>query len=189
MNRFSRYLDTIARVNDLGERPVWYFYPGMLQDSWDKWWAEFFGRRHACHEGIDICFYNAGQGVRPIFPGAAVPALADGVVLHISKDLLGQSMAVSYAPDPEDNRMLPDGYIPVLVYSHLEPEKGLAPGSRIIKDQIIANIFDTRKKKSKLLSHLHFSCILLPESIPADRLCWSLFADRDIATYVNPVFI
>lgn len=195
MDLFSRYLDSIAEMNNLGDGSAqvrWYFYPGMLQDSPDKWWADF-GFRHASHEGIDICFYNSGKGVRALEPGARIPALDDGVVLNISNDLLGQSIAVSYNPGLSQNSILSKNdsvqLTPILVYSHLEPCPELAQGDRVSKGQRIATIFDTRKKKSKLLSHLHLSCLLIFAGFLSDELDWSLFADRGQVTYINPVFL
>lgn len=183
MKKFSDYLSTVARANGLGNGSLdWLFYTGMLQDSQEKWWADF-GRRHAVHEGIDICFYKSCGKIEALEPGARVPALADGIILNLSSDLLGQSMAVSYDPGH------PGQDTPILVYSHLEPDPGLAPGDRISTGQIIGGTFDARLKKSRLLSHLHISCVLIPSPIEKTALDWSLFSDRGRVTYVNPVFI
>ncbi len=202
MSVFTDYLGDLARANRIDDKNnplTWYFYPGMLQDSWDKWWADW-KIRHACHEGIDICFYSQAGQIKPLPPGTQVPAVAGGTVLNISKDLLGQSIVVSYHPELcgkgagselQPSRPDPSKPItgPVLVYSHTAPVPELSPGDQINKNQIIAGIFDTRTIKSKLLSHLHLSCILIQEPCPADMLSWHLFADRKKVTYVNPVFL
>jgi len=183
MNAFSEYLTHIARANGLGNSIVdWFFYTGMLQDSREKWWADF-GLRHAAHEGIDICFYRTGNAITALPPGARVPAMAGGTLLNISNDLLGKSMAVSL----DSGTAQEDA--PILVYSHLAPSPGLAPGDRIFKNQIIAKTFDARLKKSRLLSHLHISCVLITSPVENTALDWSLFANRDKVTYVNPVFL
>jgi len=188
MKIFSNYLNTIGRANGLGngidapQKDVeWFFYTGMLPESREKWWADF-GRRHAAHEGIDICFYRAGNRIAALVPGARVPALAGGTILNISNDMLGKSMAVSLDSGGA-------GEAPILVYSHLEPAPGLSIGDRIFKGQIIAQTFDARRKKSRLLSHLHLSCVLIPPYVENAALDWSLFANRDKVTYVNPIFL
>lgn len=193
MKIFPNYLNTIARANGLGNTspinssPInsnvdWLFYQGMLQDSQAKWWADF-GVRSAVHEGIDICFYRTCGKTFALDPSARVPALADGIILNISTDLLGQSMAVSFDPGGKEKQTV------ILVYSHLKPDPGLAPGDPIFKDQIIAQTYDARLKKSRLLSHLHISCVLIPPPIDTAKLTWSLFSNRNKVTYVNPVFL
>ncbi len=76
MNKFSDYLETISKVNDLknnlrdemcgemyGEIPEdaikiqWLFHCGMLFSSKDQWWKDF-GLRKSLHEGIDIGFFK-----------------------------------------------------------------------------------------------------------------------------------
>ncbi len=189
MKLFSDYLNTIARANGLGnsdglpaKKVDWLFYTGMLPESREKWWADF-SLRHAAHEGIDICFYRTGSHIAALAPGARVPAMVGGIILNISNDLLGKSMAVSLDSGGAG------ADTPILVYSHLEPAPGLFPGDRISKGQIIANTFDARLKKSRLLSHLHLSCVLIPPPVENTALDWSLFANRNKVTYVNPVFL
>ena len=209
MKLFPEYLSSIARANglgnsvqdpgnppagaDLAREPVtWLFYPGMLQDSFRMWWADF-GVRHACHEGIDICFYRAGPAVSALPPGALVPAVADGRILNITPDLLGTTLAVAYEPDRPDRskqgKNTGSEPRPVLVYSHLVPEPGLSTGALVRKGQIIARTFDARTRQSRLLSHLHLSCILVPETCAGPDLNWDLFADRKRVAHVNPVFL
>ncbi|MEH0019240.1 MAG: hypothetical protein V6Z89_06285 [Desulfobacter sp.] len=194
MKAFPRYLDRIARVNGLtlpegaagnGPEPAgpeWIFYPGMLQDSLDKWWADF-GFRHACHEGIDICFYRTGNRISALAPGAKVPAMFGGTLVNVADDLLGKSMVVSYAPDGGEREAF------VMVYAHLDVDPAMVPGAEIRPGQVIARTFDTRIKKSKLLSHLHLSCIRVPRGLPPGQMNWSLFPDREKVVYINPVFL
>ncbi len=199
MKVFPRYLDQIARVNKLAlentgtdassdkAKITWVFYPGMLQDSPDKWWADF-GRRHATHEGIDICFFRNNSRIPALPPGVSVPAMFDGTVVNVADDLLGKSIVVSYNP-PGFKPSGGNGKNIVMVYSHLEVDGGLTPGTRISRGQIIARTFDTRIKKSKLLSHIHLSCIIVPEGMPPKALNWSLFPDRKQVEYINPIFL
>ena len=203
MKAFTRYLDQIARVNGLAlentgteassdeAKITWLFYPGMLQDSRDKWWADF-GLRHAMHEGIDICFYASNSRISALPPGTRVPAMFDGTLINVADDLLGQSMVVSYSSGFKPPGFQPSGAKEknlVLVYSHLEVDKGLTPGTRIYRDQVIARTFDTRIKNSKLLSHIHLSCMIVPKGVPPLDMNWSLFPDRKQVEYINPVFL
>lgn len=191
MKVFQRYLDLIARTNGLARETgpaeqadvEWRFYPGMLQESCGKWWADF-GTRATCHEGIDICFFRSGpEPAVPLAPGAAVPALFGGTVLNISGDLLGKSVVISLAREAK-------GVGPVvMVYSHLDPLPGIAPGDRIGAGEVIGRTFDTSLKKSRLLPHLHLSCICLPPGVANREMTWSLFADRDRVFHINPVFL
>ena len=189
MEAFEDYLQTLARVNGLVPGPKapleWLFYPGMLQESHSKWWADFGTRARAtCHEGIDICLYRFGTGpICALPPGAKVPAMAKGSVLNISGDLLGSSLVVSCPDAPQK-----DG-IPVMVYAHLDVHPELAIGDDIGAGSIIGQTFDTRTKKSKLLSHLHISCILLPKGLEKTQLNWTLFMDRNRVFHLNPVFL
>lgn len=184
MKRFSQYLDTLARANGLSDGPVlplWQFYPGMLQDSHGMWWADF-GRRSTCHEGVDICFYSLpGTPFSPLAPGAAVPAMFSGRILNITGDLLGQSVVVDLEEKSDDR--------PVMVYSHLDALAGLAPGDLIKRGQIIGHTFDTRTRGSRLLSHLHLSCICLWSAPVHNPLDWTLFTDREKVFHLNPVFL
>jgi len=187
MKAFQRYLRTIALENALIPEPEapleWLFYPGMLQESCSKWWVDF-GIRATCHEGIDICLYRYGQGpIQTLLPGARVPAMATGKVMNISGDLLGSSLVVSLPQAPRE------GGIPVMVYSHLDVHPGLGVGDEIRAGSIIGHTFDTRTKKSKLLSHLHISCICLPQGLARENLTWSLFMDRKRVFHINPVFL
>jgi hypothetical protein len=135
MAHFSQFLEALVRANGLGDNITWLFYPGMLLDSYDKWWDDF-GTLVLAHEGIF-----------PLSPKV------------------------------------------VFVYSHLEIKKEIVPGCRVEKNQIIGRTFDTSKKQSKLLSHLHFSCVELMDKIPLKNLNWDLFPDRGKVNLINPLFI
>jgi len=102
---------------------------------------------------------------------------------YLEQDLLGQSMAVSFSLWPGGNQT------PILVYSHIDPAPGLAPGDKILQGQLIGQTFDARQKKSRLLSHLHLSCVLIAGTINETFLDWTLFSNRDKVTYVNPIFL
>jgi Peptidase family M23 len=182
MKRFTRYLADLARVNGLKEGTQWLFYPGMLQESFDKWWANF-GRRPAAHEGIDICYFRQEKKMTHLADSLLIPAMEDGIVLNQCDDFLGQSLVISHDGFNHFSQRV------VFVYSHLAVEKEIVPGGRVEKGQIIARVFDTGKIGSKLLPHLHLSCVELMEKTPLKDLNWHLFSNRDKIHLINPVFI
>ncbi len=192
MLNFAMYMDAIARANHLTPPcPEWVFYPGMLQDSNSMWWGDF-GTRHACHEGIDICFYKKSDAdIQALMPGARIPAMASGTVLNISKDLMGTSIAVSLDTAETDigDQNTHDTDTPILVYAHIVPEPGIHPGKRIAQGDLFAKTFDARTIQSRLRSHLHISCLLIPAGMKKNELNWRLFADRTRVAYINPVFL
>ncbi len=183
MGRFKAYLEAIARANGLGDGVEWLFYPGMLLESREKWWDDF-RLRHAAHEGIDICFFrNISGHITSLGKKALVPALDHGIILNIVDDFLGQTLVISQG----GNDRVPGNRL--LVYSHLEIDQTLAPGHWVEKGQILAHLFDTRQKGSKLLPHLHLSWGELIRMPPWDCLDWHLFSNREKITLMNPVFI
>ncbi len=183
MDHFSQFLAALARANGLGDKITWHFYPGMLLDSYGKWWDDF-GKRPCAHEGVDICFFKEGKKkITPLAKNANIPAMDKGLILNRCKDFLGESLVIAH------ERIHSGSPKVVFVYSHLEIEKDLVPGCWVEKEQIIARTFDTSKKQSKLLSHLHISCVELMDEIPLDALDWNLFPDREKVNLINPVFI
>ncbi|MCP3941364.1 MAG: hypothetical protein GY710_07760 [Desulfobacteraceae bacterium] len=183
MERFPQYLAAMARANNLENRVQWLFYPGMLQDSSDKWWDDF-GRRTTAHEGIDICFFKENKKkITHLTKWAQIPAMDKGLILNRCEDFLGESLVITHG---KFDRFSPEV---IFVYSHLKIKKDLTPGCWVQKDQIIARIFDTSLKQSKLPPHLHISCIELSKKKTGDDLTWNLFSDRKKVNLINPVFI
>ncbi len=189
MTRFTSYLAYLASANNLGDDIQWLFYPGMLAESTSKWWADF-GDRHASHEGIDLCFYRKRGGtIRHLETGAAVPAWSNGTVLHICKDFLGHTLVV----EPDKKIAGPTRILEV--FSHLDPHKSMAPGTRVKAGQNIARTSDiqpksrTQARRPVLLPHLHLSCIEVPADTPVTSLNWSLFCLRKKVNVLNPVFM
>jgi len=182
MERFARYLVSLAHANGLRGEVSWLFYPGMLQESFDKWWDDF-GTRPTAHEGVDICFFREDKKNCCLAKDALIPAMDKGVILNRCKDFLGESLVIAHdCFNHFSTRVL-------FVYSHLAIEKELLPGCRIEKGQIIAKVFDTSQKRSRLLPHLHLSCIELMGDTRQDALDWNLFSDRKKINLINPIFI
>ena len=183
MAHFSQFLEALVRANGLGDKITWLFYPGMLLDSYGKWWDDF-GKRPCAHEGIDICFFREGsKKITPLAKNANIPAMDKGLILNRCKDFLGESLVIAHEGICSLSPKV------VFVYSHLEIEKTLVPGCQVERDQVIGRTFDTSKKQSKLLSHLHLSCVELMDKVPLADLNWDLFPDRGKVNLINPFFI
>lgn len=209
--QFENFLKSISQINHLplcrsGE---WLFYPGMLFGSSAKWWADW-KTRYTAHEGIDIAFYRTMNGdIGSFNPYIAVPAMADGTILNICDDFLGQSVVIEHGwagctahemCDHEKSTV-------AAVYSHICIEKSLTDryqlpeerlpqnilkaGMAVTKGQIIGRVADTSMKKSGILPHLHISIIEISVNTPFNELNWELFAnpDCDSVRFLNPLWL
>ncbi|MFH2093884.1 MAG: M23 family metallopeptidase [Pseudomonadota bacterium] len=184
MEQFTTYLDTIARINALGNgKPVqWFFYPGMLFLSRAKWWGDF-KTRASDHEGIDITYFKTDTDTLGHFDDSIkVPAIADGVILNICNDFLGQTLVVEYEKDQGSN------YRGIVTYAHVETEPFVKIGVFIQKGTVIARVCKT-VKNPQLPPHLHFSCFQVCCDIASEDLNWNLFSKLNHIHLVNPVFL
>lgn len=184
MTRFFQYLDSIARINKLGNggKVQWHFYSGMLFSSWDKWWADF-GERASAHEGIDITYFKHQSGsINCLNSGTMVPALGNGRIINICSDFLGQTLVV------EHNQTASSEYRLIYTYAHILPDKHLKCDDIIPKDHVIGQIC-APQKTSQPPPHLHFSSFLIPFTIPCSKLDWNLFSKADEIIKINPLFI
>lgn len=180
MKAFTKFLGSLSRLNKLEKKgPVqWYFYPGMLFSTMDKWWGNF-GFRATLHEGIDITYYSDGSGTLCQFNShTRIPALKSGMVLNICDDFLGKSIIIEpfHRHHALDSRIL-------FIYAHIVPLQHIHQGCVVMEDEPIATVSHTRKNP-QLPPHLHFSCIEIPRTIHTSELDWSYFSqDPDIQLY------
>jgi len=184
MNRFSNYLKTISRVNNLenGSKVQWLFHCGMLFSSMDKWWGDF-KFRNCAHEGIDVTYFRTDPGEIQCFgPSVKIPAMDDGKILNICDDYLGQTLVVEHHHSMHFNRRI------IWVYAHITPEKGLRQTDSIQKDDIIARVCDTHKNP-QLPPHLHFSCFEVDPLVQHHHLTWDLFSKKDDVNLIHPLFV
>ena len=92
------------------------------------------------------------------------PVMQDGVVQAIFLDYLGKAMIIEHeTPESENKRFLS-------VYAHTQPRAKIKIGMMVKEGDIIATLADTRKSKSKIIPHLHFSLGLPSSSLPMTRL-------------------
>ncbi len=184
MKRFTRYLETFARVNGLPNKQntQWLFHCGMLFFSADKWWEDF-KYRSSIHEGIDITYYQSDlPEIQHFKPSINVPAFANGMLLNVCDDFLGQTMVVEY------EATLSARFRVILIYAHVLPDDALAVGDMIQKGAIIASVCDT-PQNPQLPPHLHFSCFEVLKQIPFSNLDWNLFSKPKNIQMIHPVFL
>lgn len=187
MSRFSDYLYSIGKVNNLAEPGcvsdiLWFFHCGMLFSSRYKWWKDF-GKRTTSHEGIDIAWFAAdNEIIRHFDETILVPAMDSGTIVNICDDFLGRTIVVEpYMKKTTAQRL-------VFAYAHVIPAKDLKTGSSLRKGQVIAKISRTHRN-ARPGPHLHFSCIEISRNIPCDLLDWNLFTTTGKANLINPVFL
>lgn len=186
MKQFTRYLDTFARINRLDEKSSinWFFHPGMLFLSRAKWWGDFKFRATR-HEGIDICWYQNGEGALGSIPvGTQVPAFDEGRILNICNDFLGKTIVVTKDAGSHTSTQS----LAVTAYAHIQPVEGISIGNKITASQVIATVSDTHKNP-ELSPHLHLACFEIPSKTQPEQMNWNLFTDSDRINMINPVFL
>lgn len=100
----------------------WVFCPGMLFQSTGKWWGKR-GERNRPHEGLDLLLYRNDEGsIRHIDASFLVPMLADGRIVGMMDDFLGQSIIVEH-PSLKGN---PENIL--TMYGHTQPLNHVQPG-------------------------------------------------------------
>jgi len=176
--------DNFVSANGLDKHGFkkWCFYHGMLLNNRNNWWGTP-GTRHSPHEGLDLCLYMDDAGsIRRLGEQIKIPVMYDGQVEAISdNDFLGKSIYVSHGIYNECGKEL------FTVYAHAEPLQQISPGTRVIGDQIIAEVVDFKLKKAKMFPHLHISMAWIPETFPPEKLTWKIMGDPTIVTLCDPL--
>ncbi len=187
------YLDEICKINrlDIPGKGLcqWVFHHGMLFSSPHKWWLDPNttepALRSTLHEGVDILMYiNSSKCIEKLNPGALVPSAADGRIINICDDFLGQSIVVRHNISHCQKLDL------IFVYAHVSPVHTIKADIDISKGDIIASIAPEKSNQGTPSPHLHLSIIEVPKNIAHPKLNWSLFAGtRSEINLINPFFI
>ncbi|MBF0229544.1 MAG: hypothetical protein HQK63_08155 [Desulfamplus sp.] len=196
LNDFLKFTAQINNLNFKDEAIEWLFYSGMLFGSKSKWWADW-GERYTPHEGVDITFYrtfkrenleNIGGGskVKMFDAKTKVPVIADGTILNICTDFLGQSVVIEHLPLNNKRELSfkvrqsqSEQSTIVGIYSHIKADHKLECGMAVSKGNIIGTVADTSTRKSKIAPHLHISIAEISRLIPFEELNWNLFGNSD----------
>ncbi|MBF0204917.1 MAG: peptidoglycan DD-metalloendopeptidase family protein, partial [Desulfamplus sp.] len=166
---------------------------GMLFGSNEKWWADW-GNRYAPHEGIDIVFYRKSNktfdcDICSFDSNIKIPTMADGIILNICDDFLGQSVIIKHSMHNFEQSACKKSSV-VVSYSHIMADKCLKAGMAVTKEQILGTVADTSMKKSGILPHLHISIMEISTTIPHNELNWNLFSNQscDSVIFFNPLW-
>jgi murein DD-endopeptidase MepM/ murein hydrolase activator NlpD len=180
----TRFTEVIIRENALDERGFeeWIFFPGMLFNALDKWWADQ-GKRKKPHEGLDLCLYRDRRNrVHRLDEKTKIPAMYDGVVVRIVNDFLGKSVIIEHALSDSDNGKF------CTIYGHTNPHAGLRVGRIVKQGDIIATLADSGKSKANILPHLHISLGWKSGFISYDEFDWETMGVTDTLTLLDPLY-
>lgn len=147
------------------------------------WWRGGADRAGA-HEGLDICYYRTGDGMRlSLGPGARVPVIFGGEVVSIVDDFLGASVFVAHERRDRENRRLHT------VYGHLCPRPGLEPGSILAGTATVGTIAAASGRTTAAPPHLHLTLALIARGGRPERLDWEALRDRSRVRLLDPMTI
>ena len=175
---FIQQLNTVNKLGGIGiDRLV--FYPGMLFGSADKWWGAS-GYRHSPHEGIDLCFFKTASGAYcRMDDTTAIPMAGDGRIVHIMADFLGQTVVA--------NQIDLSGRALLILYAHIQPEKGLRVGDRLSTGEVFARIAPINNPKISLLPHLHISMARADQLPDYAEWSWKRLNQCGPACFIDPL--
>lgn len=179
----SKFTEWIVRENALSTSGFqeWFFYPGMLFNTMDKWWGHG-EKRNKPHEGLDLCFYKNRKGsILQLDDSIKIPVLYDGVVVRVMDDFMGKSVVVEHCFAGTDPLRL------ITIYGHTTPLQGLN-NARIVKEgELIATLAKPEKFQSNVPPHLHLSVGWLLESISYENLEWATIKTLSTLIWIDPL--
>ena len=182
MNHRIDFDELFLQLNHLPDFAQWIFHPGMLFDSRRKWWTQQ-GLRRSAHEGIDFCLYANQRGsIRSLEPGARVPAMEQGTVVSMQKDLLGNTVFVRH------DTFSPDGWPLCSIYAHVQIHAQIAPGSEVSPGDCLASVAAPDKFIAGMLPHLHLSLAWIdPARLLDSGPDWEMINSRTGLQLVDPM--
>jgi len=158
----------------------WIFYPGMLFQDREAWWADN-GLRAAPHEGIDLCFYRDKTGqVRRIGNGTKIPVMYTGDIVHIHNDFLGKSIYVKHSIKDKGGNALHTIYGHTIPWNHHDKRKRIREGDIIAEIAVLS-------ENSKILPHIHITMAWIPETLSCNKLNWKAIGNPRLITLCNPL--
>jgi murein DD-endopeptidase MepM/ murein hydrolase activator NlpD len=179
---FLRYLLVNNRPY-LDNFKQWFFHPGMLFNSWEKWWGDQ-GRRSAPHEGLDLCSFEDLNGrVRNLDRHTMIPAAFAGKIVKIDQDFLGKSIYISHEIFDNRGRQL------YSAYGHTAPQDALNIGSQVAEGEIIGAISQGSGKKTTIVPHLHITFAWIPMKIATHDLNWDNLGKNIDITLIDPISV
>ncbi len=156
----------------------WLFFPGMLFLSGKSWWGDGRPRPYS-HEGIDLClFENIDSRRLRLDPRVLIPAADNCRVVSVIDDFIGKTIIC--IPN--------DASAPIVLYAHVLPADGIAPGDAVRKGELIARIAPAGPEKPPLPPHLHVTLLQAGFLSDPDRLNWHRLNRLDRAAFIDPLY-
>jgi murein DD-endopeptidase MepM/ murein hydrolase activator NlpD len=159
----------------------WIFCPGMLFQSTDKWWGKR-GRRNRPHEGIDLLVYLNKEGtIRHIDETFPVPMFADGRIVGVMPDFLGESIIVEHSsPEGKTENIL-------TMYGHTHPLKHVKPGVAMKKGDIVAMVAGRGQTAFTMSPHLHVTIVRTIFPVSHEILNWDVIGAFESLKLLDPL--
>ncbi len=190
---FARKLIEVNGLDAAGFRR-WLFFPGMLFLSEKSWWGD--GRpRPYTHEGIDLCLFENTDGRRlRLDSSVCVPAAGNCRVVSVIDDFIGKTIIC--LPEkclPDESAGNPviadsdDASSPVILYAHVLPADGIAPGDAVRKGEPIARIAPAGPERTPLPPHLHVTLLRAGFLPDPDRLNWHRLNRLNRSAFIDPL--
>ena len=162
-----------------GPDTSWVFHPGMLFDSWEKWWTPD-GHRASRHEGLDLCLVQGSdRETRPLQPGTLVTAAAKGRVVATIPDFLGHTVICSHGPTSLSCAEW------ISLIAHIQLDSRISPGLSVqVNDPL--GWSKAFPKPRGMLCHVHLSFGWL--QTPGDyALTWPDLVQRKRVSFLDPL--
>lgn len=178
----SSFQDRFIDLNRINGFASWIFYPGMLFQSFQKWWGRG-GERATPHEGIDLRLYSTVRDEQlAVQPDMKVPSPYAGSVVGIIPDFIGQSVFVRHGD------LWKPGFHLFTLFGHTKPRPEVTRGSELKEGEVAATIADASTKHGDLQSHLHISQAWIDDTIAFDAISWDKINDQR-AVLIDPLTV
>jgi hypothetical protein len=180
----SRFFDFLLESNKpyLENLGKWVFHPGMLFNSWEKWWGDQKARS-AAHQGIDLCFFEdvAGQ-IHNVNINLKIPCPFKGEIVKIEKDFLGESIYLRHHILSGGRKQL------YTAFGHTTPVPTCRVGEKVAAGEVLAQIAPV-PQKARILPHLHITFAWIPVSFNLEGLNWENLAAHRKITLIDPLAV
>jgi len=179
----SRFTEFVVQENGLDETGFqeWFFYPGMLFNTMDKWWGNQ-GKREKPHEGLDLCLYRGREdSILHLDQTTKIPALYDGIVVRVMDDFIGKSVMVEHH--------LPESFYSrfCTIYGHTDPPSSVNVGKVVKSGDILAILARPKKSQGNIPPHLHLSVVWIFKKISYEHLDWKTMPTSNPLKWVDPL--
>lgn len=150
------FIAWLKRLEDESGFESFILRTGMFFGDGIEWWGDR-NRRRTQHEGLDFAEGRQANGdIRSIPEGTPVRAISDGEAATVLDDFLGKTVVVRHPAVPHR-----DGKIFHTLYSHIQPETGIA--RPVGKGCLLGRV--VKQTTAGAPAHLHLTAAWIPGSI------------------------